>query len=161
MNKVLTLGAIAGPILFTAAWAILGVVSPGYTLWDIHIAPYSAVSQPISGLGLGPTGPFMNSAFVLSSLLLLGGVVGIVGSIPELGPRAAGAVRRCSRCRPSAALPTGSSRSSLSCRISSDTSSRSAAPLSASPCSAWSSAVFRDGAGSATDCLSRAHSLSF
>ena len=88
MNKVLTLGAIAGPILFTAAWAILGVVSPGYTLWDIHIAPYSAVSQPISGLGLGPTGPFMNSAFVLSGLLLLGGVVGIVGSIPELGPRA-------------------------------------------------------------------------
>lgn len=88
MKRILALGAIAGPILFTAAWIILGVVSPGYTLWDIHIAPYSAVSQPISGLGLGPTGPLMNSAFVLSGLLLLAGVVGIVASIPELGQRA-------------------------------------------------------------------------
>lgn len=88
MKIALTLGAIGGPILFTAAWAILGAVSPGYTLWDIHIAPYSAVSQPISGLGLGPTGPFMNGAFVLSGLLVLAGVVGIVMSIPELGRRA-------------------------------------------------------------------------
>jgi len=27
--RELTVGAIAGPILFTAAWAILGVASPG------------------------------------------------------------------------------------------------------------------------------------
>jgi len=87
VTKTLTLGAIAGPILFTAAWLVLGVASPGYTLWEIHIAPYSAVSQPISGLGLGPTGPFMNAAFVLSGLLLLAGVIGIVRSIPELGSR--------------------------------------------------------------------------
>ncbi len=86
--RELTVGAIAGPILFTAAWAILGVASPGYTLWDIRIAPYSAVSQPISGLGLGVTGPLMNAAFVLSGLLLLAGAVGIVASIPELGSRA-------------------------------------------------------------------------
>lgn len=58
MRRTLTVGAIAGLILFTAAWATLGVVSPGYTLWDIHIAPYSALSQPISGLGLGPTAVF-------------------------------------------------------------------------------------------------------
>jgi hypothetical protein len=88
MTRALTFGAIAGPILFTAAWVILGLLSPGYTLWDIHIAPYSAVSQPISGLGLGPTGPFMNAAFVVSGLLLLAGIIGIVTSIPELDPRA-------------------------------------------------------------------------
>ena len=88
MTRALTFRAIAGPILFTAAWAILGAVSPGYTLWEIHIAPYSAVSQPISGLGLGPTGPFMNVAFVISGVLIMAGVIGIVASIPELGPRA-------------------------------------------------------------------------
>ena len=88
MRRALSLGAIAGPILFTAGWAILGLVSPGYTLWDLHVAPYSAVSQPISGLGLGVTGPFMNATFVLSGLLLLAGIVGIVASIPELGARA-------------------------------------------------------------------------
>lgn len=88
MTRLLALGAVAGPILFTAAWVILGAVSPGYTLWDIHIAPYAWVSQPISGLGLGVTGPFMNAAFVVSGLLLLAGVVGIVASIPELGSRA-------------------------------------------------------------------------
>ena len=88
MRRALTFGAIAGPILFTAAWAILGAVSPGYTLWEIHIAPYSAVSQPISGLGLGRTGPFMNVAFVISGVFVMAGVIGIVASIPELGPRA-------------------------------------------------------------------------
>jgi hypothetical protein len=56
---------------------VLGFVSPGYTLWDILIAPYSAVSQPMSGLGLGPTAPIMNGAFVLSGLLLLAGVTGV------------------------------------------------------------------------------------
>src|SRR5205823_8176986 len=53
MRRALSLGAIAGPILFTAGWAILGLVSPGYTLWDLHIEPYSAVSPPVRGLGIG------------------------------------------------------------------------------------------------------------
>lgn len=88
MKRALTFGAIAGPILFTAAWVLLGLLSPGYTLWDTRIAPYSAVSQPISGLGLGPTGPFMNAAFVLSGLLLLAGIVGIATRIPALDPMA-------------------------------------------------------------------------
>lgn len=65
----LALGAIAGPVLFTLAWVILGVLSPGYTAWGTRIAPYSSLSQPISGLGLGPTAPFMNAAFVLRGLL--------------------------------------------------------------------------------------------
>ncbi len=46
----LTLGAVVGPILFTLAWMILGKLSPGYTAWGIHFAPYSPISQPISGL---------------------------------------------------------------------------------------------------------------
>jgi hypothetical protein len=81
----LALGAVAGPVLFTLAWVILGFVSPGYTAWGIRFAPYSPISQPISGLGLGPTAPFMNAAFVLYGLLLLVGVVGIFQSIREFG----------------------------------------------------------------------------
>ena len=47
------------------AWFVLGFLSPGYTIFGTVIAPYSPISQPISGLGLGTTGPFMNAAFVL------------------------------------------------------------------------------------------------
>jgi hypothetical protein len=81
------LGAIAGPVLLTAAWLILGLVSPGYTLWGVHVAPYSPISQPISGLGLGPTGPLMNSAFVVSGLLLVVGAYGVFERVPEMHAR--------------------------------------------------------------------------
>lgn len=83
--RVLALGAVAGPILFTLTWLILGFISPGYQLWDLWIAPYSPISQPISGLGLGVTAPFMNTAFVLMGLLLMIGVFGIFNSIQEMG----------------------------------------------------------------------------
>ena len=78
-------GAIAGPILFTAAWLILGAVSPGYTVAGTWISPYSPITQPISGLGLGTTARYMNPAFVVSGLLLLAGVVGVVRCLPSGG----------------------------------------------------------------------------
>jgi Protein of unknown function (DUF998) len=81
----LALSAVVGPIGFTLAWAVLGFVSPGYTAWGIHFAPYSPIVQPISGLGLGPTAPFMNAAFVLCGVFLLVGVIGIFLSIREIG----------------------------------------------------------------------------
>jgi hypothetical membrane protein len=84
-GRWLALGAVAGPVLFTLAWFILGFLSPGYTLFGTLIAPYSPISQPISGLGLGLTGPFMNTAFVLSGLLIMAGVVGIFQGIREIG----------------------------------------------------------------------------
>ena len=83
----LALGAIAGPVLLTLAWFVLGFVSPGYSLWGTRIAPYSAISQPLSGLGLGPTGPYMNAAFVACGLLIIAGVIGIIRSLPEMGRR--------------------------------------------------------------------------
>jgi hypothetical protein len=88
----LALGAVAGPALFTLAWLILGFLSPGYTLFGTLIAPYSPISQPISGLGLGPTGAFMNTAFVLSGLVLLAGVAGIFQTVRPSGRRPAGRV---------------------------------------------------------------------
>jgi hypothetical protein len=51
------LGAVVGPVLFTLSWFVLGFLSPGYTLWGTRIAPYSPMSQPVSGLGLGSTSP--------------------------------------------------------------------------------------------------------
>ena len=83
----LELGAIAGPVLLTVAWLVLGAVSPGYDVWGIHVSPYSPISQPISGLGLGPTGPFMNAAFVVSGLLIVVGVYGAFERIPEMRAR--------------------------------------------------------------------------
>jgi hypothetical protein len=85
---VVALGAVAGPVLFTLGWFVLGFISPGYTMWGTRIAPYSVVSQPLSGLGLGPTGPLMNATFVLSGLLIVAGAVGVFRSIPQLGPPA-------------------------------------------------------------------------
>lgn len=73
-----------GQVVFTLAWLLLGLVSPGFTIFDVRIAPYSAISAPLSGLGLGPTGPYMNAAFVLSGLLGLVGVGGIFGRLPGL-----------------------------------------------------------------------------
>lgn len=84
----LALGAVIGPIMFTFTWLVLGFVSPGYPLWDLWIAPYSAISQPISGLGLGETAPFMNSAFVLLGILIIVGSIGIFQSIPAMGHKA-------------------------------------------------------------------------
>jgi hypothetical protein len=85
VTRWLALGAVAGPVLFTLAWVVLGFLSPGYTAWGTRIAPYSPISQGISGLGLGITAPFMNTAFVLCGLFLLAGVVGIFQGIREMG----------------------------------------------------------------------------
>src|ERR1700687_6218179 len=65
---------------------VLGFVSPGYTMWGARVAPYSAVSQPLSGLGLGPTGSAMNAIFIVSGLLIVVGAIGVFRAIPELSP---------------------------------------------------------------------------
>jgi hypothetical membrane protein len=72
-----------GAALFTLAWFVLGLVSPGYRLFDLVIEPYSAISQPVSGLGLGVTGPWMNAAFVLGGILVLVGMLGVAVSWPR------------------------------------------------------------------------------
>ncbi|GAA2097460.1 hypothetical protein GCM10009780_45180 [Actinomadura alba] len=71
---------MAGPMLFTAAWLVLGFVSTGYTLFDHTFTEYSPVSQPISGLGMGATAGYMNTAFVVTGLILIVGVAGVFRS---------------------------------------------------------------------------------
>ncbi|HEX8033051.1 MAG TPA: DUF998 domain-containing protein [Ktedonobacterales bacterium] len=81
----LALGALVGPILFTAAWAVLGFLSPGYSAWGTWIGPYSPIHQGISGLGLGVTAPYMNTAFVVGGFIVMVGAIGIFQSIREIG----------------------------------------------------------------------------
>ncbi|HEU4422505.1 MAG TPA: DUF998 domain-containing protein [Pilimelia sp.] len=75
--------AVAGPVLFTLAWLVLGYVSPGYTFFGHRFSDYSPISQPISGLGMGVTGPYMNAAFVVTGLMLVAGVVGVFRTIGD------------------------------------------------------------------------------
>ena len=81
--KRLGILAPVGAAVFTLGWLILGFVSPGYRLFDLVIEPYSPLAQPISGLGLGETGPVMNAAFILGGLLLVAGTIGIASSWPR------------------------------------------------------------------------------
>jgi uncharacterized protein (DUF2141 family)/hypothetical membrane protein len=67
-------GSVASLVLFSVAWTALGLVRPGY----------SCISQPISGLGVGPHASVMNFAFVLSGLLTLAGSVGTFLLIREV-----------------------------------------------------------------------------
>jgi hypothetical protein len=61
----LALGAVAGPLLGTLAWIVLGLLRAGY----------SPVRQQISALGIGQGGVFMDAAFMLTGLLLIVGVL--------------------------------------------------------------------------------------
>lgn len=84
MNRLGILAPI-GAALFTLGWLVLGFVSPGYRLFDLVIEPYSPIAQPISGLGLGVTGPLMNAVFIVSGVLLLAGTIGAAATWPRTG----------------------------------------------------------------------------
>jgi hypothetical protein len=88
----LPLLAPLGAVLFTLTWAVLGAVSPGYRLFDLVIEPYSPVSQPVSGLGLGITAPYMNTAFIVCGLLVIAGAIGVRRSLPPTRLATAGVV---------------------------------------------------------------------
>jgi hypothetical protein len=81
----LSILAPVGAALFTISWLVLGAVSPGYELFGHVIAPYSPIAQPISGLGFGVTGPWMNAAFVVSGLLVLAGTLSTAAAWWRLG----------------------------------------------------------------------------
>ncbi len=83
----LAVGAVAGPVLFTLAWFVLGFLSPGIRFGASPLIPSSPITAPISGLGIGPTGPFMNAAFVLGGLLLIVGVLGVFQTADMAGGR--------------------------------------------------------------------------
>src|SRR5574341_1239806 len=68
----LALGAVAGPILLTLAWIILGLMRPDTkNEWGVSGGIAGMITQPFSGLGLGPNGALFNTAFLLSGLLIM------------------------------------------------------------------------------------------
>jgi len=81
LEIALAWGLIAGAVLFSAAWVILGGVRPGYS-W---------VTQPISGLGIGPGAALMNTAFVVLGVLTVTGTLGTFSLMKDIG-----SISRCS-----------------------------------------------------------------
>lgn len=78
ISRWLALGAVVSPVLFTLAWIVLGVLQPATkTEYGVMGGVSGAISNPISGLGVGPNAGLFNVAFVFCGLLLLAGVVGI------------------------------------------------------------------------------------
>jgi hypothetical membrane protein len=68
--RVLALGAVVGPLLFTLAWIGLGVLQPPVqTAFGVMGGLSGAISNPISGLGVGPLAAQFNVAFVVCGLL--------------------------------------------------------------------------------------------
>jgi lipoprotein signal peptidase len=70
-------GTIIGPLVLTAAWLVLGSLRPGF----------SHISQPISGLGVGPNATAMNAAFIACGVATLMGIGGVFAAIPEMNER--------------------------------------------------------------------------
>jgi hypothetical protein len=79
----LSLLAPLSALLVSLSWVVLGMVSPGYPLFDMRIEGYSTMSQPISGLGLGVTGPWMNTTFVVCGVLMAVGLAAGTGTWPR------------------------------------------------------------------------------
>ncbi|MGD7731592.1 DUF998 domain-containing protein [Propionibacteriaceae bacterium G57] len=86
MAERLVVLAPIGGLIFTLAWLVLGGVSPGYELFGTRVEPYSWISQPVSGLGLGVTAAWMNTAFVVGGILLTAGVLSTAASWWSRGP---------------------------------------------------------------------------
>lgn len=90
----LTLGAVIGPVLFTLAWIVLGVLQPAIqTDYGVMGGLSGAISNPISGLGVGPNAPLFNAVgFVLSGLITFVGVVAVFQTTRATGREALRAV---------------------------------------------------------------------
>jgi hypothetical membrane protein len=70
--------AVAGPALFTLAWIALGILQPPtHNMYGIMGGISGAISNPISGLGVGPHAQLFNAAFVICGILTLMGTVGV------------------------------------------------------------------------------------
>jgi len=74
--------APVGAAAFTLTWLVLGFISSGYRIFNTTVRHYSAVAQPISGLGLSDTAPWMNTAFVVCGVLITLGVVATSRVLP-------------------------------------------------------------------------------
>lgn len=85
-SHIASLGAIAGPALFLAAWVVLGLLQPmTRTAYGLMGGIAGAVTNPISALGVGPNADLFNCAFVFCGLLTLAGVLGALRATRTAG----------------------------------------------------------------------------
>ncbi len=81
-TRWLALGAIASPVVLTVAWIVLGMLRPATKdAWGVSGGITGMITQPFSGLGIGPNASLFNAAFVVSGLLLLVGVLGVFRTV--------------------------------------------------------------------------------
>lgn len=89
--RSLTLGAVLGPVLFTIAWIVLGVLEPTVqTQYGLIGGVSGAITNPISALGVGPNARVFNVAFVACGLLTALGVLGVQRSVSARNRKATG-----------------------------------------------------------------------
>ncbi len=72
LRRLLAVGGIVAPILFTVVVAILSLMRPGY----------SQVSDFVSDLGVGPNAAIQNANFVVVGLLVIALALALVRSLP-------------------------------------------------------------------------------
>jgi len=85
-RRIASIGAIAGPVLFLAAWIVLGLLQPmAKTDYGLIGGIAGAVTNPISALGVGPNAGLFNCAFVFCGLLMIVGVLGALRTARPVG----------------------------------------------------------------------------
>jgi uncharacterized membrane protein (DUF485 family) len=78
LYKWLSFCGIAGSILLTLAWIILGLlVPPFHNEYGINGGIAGTITSPISGIGVGPYGFIFNSAFIMTGILIMIGIFGV------------------------------------------------------------------------------------
>jgi hypothetical protein len=76
--KWLSFCAVAGPMLLTLAWIVLGLLVPPFrNEYGINGGISGTITSPISGIGVGPNAFLFNSAFILTGVLIITGIFGV------------------------------------------------------------------------------------
>jgi hypothetical protein len=83
-KKCLLVCAVVGPIILNLGWLVLGLFAhPVHTEFGILGGIAGMVTNPISGLGVGPNALLFNSAFMLSGILIIIGIFGLFYIFPN------------------------------------------------------------------------------
>jgi hypothetical protein len=76
--------SIIGPIILNLGWLILGVFMPPiHTDFGIIGGISGMITNPISGLGVGPNAILFNLSFILSGVLIIIGLFGLFYTLPN------------------------------------------------------------------------------
>jgi hypothetical protein len=84
IKKSLLSCSIIGAILLNLGWLVFGVfMHPVYTDFGIIGGISGMITNPISGLGVGPNDILFNLVFILSGVLIIIGIFGLFHTFPN------------------------------------------------------------------------------